>query len=146
MDINTLEQLASEFGRLHRQLVRVFDDRLKEQGASFSRTKMLLYLDKYGARRAADMADDFGQAPRTVTQAIDGLERQGLVERYPDASDRRVKQVSLTAAGQRAVAAIEPLRRHLIQQVFGALTQDEQRRLAVIFGKLTAAMDAEERR
>lgn len=143
MSINALEELAASFGRLHRDLVRVFDRRLGEQGATFARTKLLLYLDKHGPRRAADIADDFCQAPRTVTEAIDGLERQGLVRREPDASDRRVKQVSLTEAGHRAVATSAPLRRHLVEQVFGALDEQEQAQLAAIIAKLTVAIEAE---
>jgi DNA-binding MarR family transcriptional regulator len=145
MDINALDALAMRVGRFHRDLVRIFDRRLTEQGASFARTKLLMYLEKYGPKRAADIADDFSQAPRTVTEAIDGLERQGLVQRVADASDRRVKQVSLTEAGLRAVATTKPLRLQLVERVFGVLNEAEQAHFAALLDKMTAAIEAEER-
>ncbi|MFN3434510.1 MAG: MarR family winged helix-turn-helix transcriptional regulator, partial [Sphingomonas sp.] len=77
--------------------------RMAEQGASLARTKLLLFLDRRGPARAADIADFFDNAPRTVTEAIDGLERDGLVIRSPDAHDRRVKQVSITDRGRRVI-------------------------------------------
>ncbi|MFJ4341566.1 MarR family winged helix-turn-helix transcriptional regulator [Streptomyces sp. NPDC088915] len=41
-----------------------------------------------------------------ITGIIDRLEKRGLVRREPDASDRRVKNVVLTAEGERVTDAI----------------------------------------
>jgi DNA-binding MarR family transcriptional regulator len=46
-----------------------------------------------------DLAADLMCDASTVTGLVDRLEQRGLVERHPDASDRRVKALVLTAAG-----------------------------------------------
>jgi DNA-binding MarR family transcriptional regulator len=140
------ETLAGSYFRLFLRLHRLLDKRMAEEGASLSRTKMLLYVSKHGPARAADIADFFGFAPRTVTEAIDGLERDGLVTRMPDAHDRRVKQVSITDQGQRVIQATEPLRRGLIDGVFGDLDAAEREQLDGILVKMMAAVEREEAR
>lgn len=59
----------------------------------------LLALLAEQPRRSTDIASFFDQAPRTVTQAIDALEQNGLVSRSPAADDRRSKLVQITDAG-----------------------------------------------
>ncbi len=138
------ENLASDLFSLFLRMHRMMNKRLAEQGASLARTKLLLFLDRRGPSRAADIADFFDQAPRTVTEAIDGLERDGLVVRRPHPHDRRVKQISITDAGGRVLGETEPLRQELIGSVFGTLNSDEQAQLSVLFAKLSAELDAQE--
>ena len=145
MDINSPEQISTAFARLYLQLHRLMDRRMAENGASLASHKVLSYLEKHGARRATDIADFFGQAPRTVTEAIDGLERKGLVSREPDPSDRRAKHVSITAAGLAALQATQPLRVALIDRVFGVLEPGESDQLHALIAKLAQAVEAEER-
>jgi DNA-binding MarR family transcriptional regulator len=144
--MNDCEPLAADLFRLFLRMQRLMNRRMAEQGASLARTKLLLFLNKRGPARAADIADFFDYAPRTVTEAIDGLERDGLVVRTPDDRDRRVKQVSITEEGRRVIGETEPLRQELIRGVFGALTAEERAALAGMFGTLSAALDAEEAR
>jgi DNA-binding MarR family transcriptional regulator len=71
-----------------------------------------------------------------VTEAIDGLERDGLVERTPDPNDRRAKLIQITAKGIEACARTEPLRERIIAQTFGILDQTERDALAAILAKM----------
>lgn len=139
-----LEPLASCFGRLFLRMHRLLDRRMAEQGASLARTKFLIYLDKEGPSRGTDIADLLGLAPRTVTEALDGLERDGLVRRDPDPSDRRAKRVSLTEEGRNAIAATEPLRISLIDRIFGTLDAEERAQLDRILARISDALDREE--
>jgi DNA-binding MarR family transcriptional regulator len=146
MNGNMLEERSIAFGNLYRRMLRLLDRRLAEQGASLERTKLLFLLDRQGPKSAAEIADFFGKAPRTVTEAIDGMERIGLVRRDPDPVDRRVKRISLTEEGRRAVKATEPLRTRIINEVFGVLTEAEGVQLSALIAKLTAAVEAQEGR
>src|SRR3954454_23616481 len=69
-------------------------------------------------------------SPPTVTRMLVGLVREGLVERAPSASDRRVVHVALTDLGRARVerkrASIESRRR----QIFESLTAGERREAA----------------
>ena len=145
IDLDRLDRLASDYGRQFLRMHRLIDRRMAEHGASLSRTKLLLYLSKEeGEARAADIAEFFSLAPRTVTEAVDGLERDGFVVRTPDPVDRRVKRLSITQEGRRAVEATEPLRLDLVEQIFGALDRDEADQLEKVLAKLSAALSVQE--
>ena len=138
------DHLASSLFSMFLRMHRLMNRRMAEQGASLARTKLLLFLDRRGPARAADIADYFDNAPRTVTEAIDGLERDGLVVRTPDAHDRRVKQVSITDEGRRVIGETEPLRQELIGSVFGVLNAAEQEQLADMMARMLVAVDEQE--
>jgi DNA-binding MarR family transcriptional regulator len=136
--------LAADLFGLMLRMQRLLNRRMADQGASLARTKLLLFLDKRGAARAADIAEFFDNAPRTVTEAIDGLERDGLVQRTPDARDRRVKQVSITEEGRRVIGETEPLRQELIESIFGVLSDDERKSLGAMMGRMIKALDVQD--
>src|SRR3546814_13117155 len=101
---------------------------MTEQGASLAQTKILMCIKaQMGMARAADVAEIMNLAPRTVTEALDGLEREGLIQRVPDKEDRRVKRLAITPAGEAAVAGTEPLRVGLGARLFHALTPSDRR-------------------
>jgi len=50
--------------------------------------------------RQSVLAADLGLAPRSITDIVDALERLGLTESRPDATDRRGKLVAITDAGE----------------------------------------------
>lgn len=133
-----VRNLARTYLLLHRRLDRA----MAEQGASLARTKMLLLIQAEGGNaRAADVAEMLQLAPRTVTETLDALERDELIERSPDADDRRVKRLAVTPAGAAAIAASEPLRRRLVDEVFSVLDADEYQQLEALLGKLSATLE-----
>ncbi|MEO0061656.1 MAG: hypothetical protein RLZZ08_216 [Pseudomonadota bacterium] len=135
------DHIASCFGGVFLRLTRLLDRRMARQGASLARTKVLLLIRRQGGSlKAADIAEMFSLAPRTVTDTLDGMERQGLIRREPDAHDRRVKRILLTDAGSDALSATEPMRRELIGQVIGALTETEQQEFSRLLDKLEDAL------
>ncbi|PZU59557.1 MAG: MarR family transcriptional regulator [Sphingobium sp.] len=132
-----LQDRASEALRdLYRRSHRVIDRVMTERGASFARTKLLLLLMEKGALRTTDIAAKYGYAPRTVTEAIDGLERDGLVRREADPDDRRAKRISLTEEGRVVANEAEASRRAFVQSIFCVLGEDEQREIIRLLGKL----------
>lgn len=138
------DHLASDLFSLFLRMHRLMNRRMADQGASLARTKLLLFLERRGPARAADIAEFFDNAPRTVTEAIDGLERDGLVARAPDAHDRRVKQVSITEQGRRVIGETEPLRQELIGSVFRVLDDREQAVLAGMMARMLTAVAEQE--
>jgi len=121
---------------------RAVDRLLAEEGSSYARTKWLLFIKAHGPARSTDLADAFGLAPRTVTEAIDALERDGLVRRDPDPSDRRAKRISITPAGADVAGLAEPVLRQFFERVFSALEAEDQKRLALLLSRLTERLDA----
>lgn len=92
-------------------------DRLKSH---FDRVAMLNNLTPTQAMALRDvshpitmsrLAERVGCEPSNMTAIIDNFEARGLVRRRPGTTDRRQKQVSLTASGER-------LRNTFAQQLF----------------------------
>lgn len=143
--MDDLEALFADLARVFLRSHRLLDRRMTAEGASLARTKVLMYLEEQeGEARAADIAEFFGVAPRTVTESIDALERDGMVRREVDPQDRRVKRLSITEVGLSATAATEPLRLALVEQIFGALNQEERAQLDHILAKLARAIGEQE--
>lgn len=126
------DMLRDFYLRSHRAIDRIMTAR----GASFARTKMLVHISRSGPLRSTDLALSLDYAPRTVTEAVDGLERDGLVVREPDPEDRRAKQISLTPAGVAAAQAAEVSRRDYVDTIFGALSESERDSFVRLVGKL----------
>jgi len=104
---------------------KALDGHMAASGLSLARTKLLEILADRGALRQSALAGELGLAQRSVTQAVEGLARDGLVERTPDPDDGRAKLVAMTAAGATALAAGTGAGEHLLQQVFGALSPQQ---------------------
>jgi DNA-binding MarR family transcriptional regulator len=88
-----------------------------EHSLSGIQAKILIRLDPAGAVTMRALADRVQYDPSNLTTVIDRLEALGAVERRPDARDRRVKGLVLTAEGlslrnafsQRLVSEAGPL-------------------------------------
>lgn len=117
---------------------RLFNIRARTYGASLAQLKVLMLVDRSGSLRSADIVEALAQAPRTVTEAIDGLERDGLVLRRPDPSDRRAKRITLTQKGQGVVRELAPLREAFIADLFDTMPKAD---MAELLRLLTALDD-----
>ncbi len=74
-------------------------------GLPFSRARALWRLER-GPLSLVELAHDMGIDAPAATVLINALESRGLVKRKPHPTDRRTKQVSLTAAGRRMLAMV----------------------------------------
>ena len=136
LGLSDLEAVSDALRNLYLRSHRVVDRRMTAQGASFARTKILLLIERSGSLRASDIATFFGHAPRTVTEAIDGLERDGLVRRNADPDDRRAKRISLTSAGKAVIEETDSSRRAFIEDAFGVLSPAECRTMVSLIGRV----------
>ena len=84
--------------------------------------------------RGADLARDSMLTPQTTNEIISLLVAAGLLERRPDASDRRLRRMFVTGAGRdllsRARPAVNAVERRMTTSLSGA-------DLAVLRGWLT---------
>ena len=78
-------------------------------GLSESRFQVLMAIYHSPDRRLplGVLAERLSVVPRTITDVIDTLERDGLVRRVPDNEDRRSTQAELTEAGKERIGAIK---------------------------------------
>ena len=88
------------------------NEALAPHGLTFARYEalMLLYFSRAGALPLGKIGARLQVHPASVTNLIDGLERDGLVVREPHPSDRRTTLARITADGRaRAQAATAEL-------------------------------------
>src|ERR1700678_1001289 len=112
----TPEQVGERYLAVHHRMLRAVNDEMLGCGLSMARTKMLRRLHEQGPTRQNVLAADFGLAPHSITDLVDGLERLGLAQRRPDPTDRRAKLVAITDAGEAALDVANATRERLVRQ------------------------------
>ncbi len=78
----------------------------------------------------------------TMTGVIDRLERQGLVARERDESDRRVVLIALTEAGRAAFRTLEEDAGEKITNLLSCLSHDERETFVRLIGRIVDALAA----
>ena len=118
----TAEQAGERYLAVYHRMFRAVNDEMNGCGLSMARTKVLRQLSEQGPTRQNLLATHFGLSPHSITDIVDGLERRGLAERLPDATDRRAKLVAITEAGQACLDVANATRERLLTQIFGTLS------------------------
>ncbi|HQR50391.1 MAG TPA: MarR family transcriptional regulator [Methylophilaceae bacterium] len=90
----------------------------------------------------SDLAEKAGVSRATMTGLIDGLERDGLVQRLSDDSDRRKLTIRLTALGQAKLDDVMPSYYQKVKQLMRVLTQSQREDLVAHLKLLTANIEA----
>lgn len=92
---------------LGRRWRKTLDTRLAAEGLSDAVWTPLVHLHRRGdGLSQTDLAAAVGLDGSSLVRLLDALVAQGLIERQPHTSDRRVKLVHLTDAGRRTAAGI----------------------------------------
>jgi MarR family transcriptional regulator, organic hydroperoxide resistance regulator len=82
-----------------------------------------------------------GVTAPTATRMLDGLERDGIVERAHSTQDRRRVTVRLTAEGRKILATKRRAVAAKRRKMFESLHPDERREAAHLLGRLAALFD-----
>jgi DNA-binding MarR family transcriptional regulator len=99
-------------------------------GLSLAQYRLLLPLGDGRALRVGELADDAEIRGPTASRMLDGLERQGLVERTHSRDDRRHVRVTLTPAGCEALAGKQAQIERARHDAFQQLTHEEREHAA----------------
>ena len=131
---------ATSIMRAQQIVLSTVDDALRPMGLTFARWEALVLLSftKHGEFPLGRMGERLMVHLTSVTNTIDRLELDGLVERVPHPTDGRTTLARLTPRGrklvQRATAAVEATGYGL-----GALTAPEQQELFEVIRRLRVA-------
>ena len=99
---------GQELARISRSWRVELDNRLRGQGLTQARWYALLQLSRAApGMTQRELAARVGVEGPTIARLIDGLEKQGLVERRQADGDRRVNELHLTPAAQPLLAEID---------------------------------------
>ena len=101
---------------------------------------ILLCLREGPGLMARDVVRLTGLPKNSISRAVGGLERRGLVERARDEGDRRGLRLRATPGGTALVEAALPFFEARQAAMTAALTPDERRAFDALLGKLVDAL------
>ncbi|MCV9997593.1 MarR family transcriptional regulator [Pararhizobium sp. YC-54] len=113
--------LFDALASVNRKLRALFDARVKERGLTLSRARALFALSKRDGLNQRELADELGIETPTIVRLLDGMEKQGFIERRVEASDRRAKQIHMTDRGRDIAGEIDKLACEIREQVLGGV-------------------------
>ena len=96
--------------------------RISSQDAS-----ILVHLDRESGLSPRALADHLGVAPSTLSAAIARLSELGYLTSKPNDTDRRKRELRLTARGAEAIASTSVLNAERVQALLDKLTPDERK-------------------
>jgi DNA-binding MarR family transcriptional regulator len=111
---------------------------LSSFGTRHGRFNLLMMLKHCAVGKAtpADLAEKTGVTRATITGLLDGLEKEGLVERSPDPDNRRSIRVKLTVAGQEFLDSVRPGYCRWFTSVVESLNEEERQQLLALLAKI----------
>jgi DNA-binding MarR family transcriptional regulator len=117
----------------------VVGEELTEHDLSVAQYAALWIVDKHPGVSVAELGRWMGSTRQSANELLTAMERAGLIDRPPHATDRRARQVRLTDAGRARFAAAEPTVRAVEQRLSAGFDPAE---LAVVqswLNRMTAA-------
>lgn len=143
-NVRQLSERVAMGRALWRELVIGFASQLGELRLGFTQLAALYVLADGRTTTVADLADAIGRSPSATSRLVDGLVRRRLVERRPEAEDRRQRTVWLTLRGQAILRVVDRSRADQFLTAVRPLPQGE--RALVAMGVAALATHAISRR
>lgn len=126
--MDSLDMAGHLIRRLHQQSTQIFVQRT--QAAGFDLTPVqFAALDAIHAHPASDqarVAEMIALDRATIGGVIERLEQKGWIRRVVSERDRRARELSLTAKGQRVRAALLPIVRELQEEILATLSSADR--------------------
>lgn len=113
------------------------------KGLSASATLVLVRLNREGPMRVTALAEAEGASQSGMTQLVQRLEQQGLLERCTDPDDGRACLVKVSDGGRHLWEERAVLRKQRIAELLAGLAEDDQTTLwlaAQVAGRLVDQM------
>jgi DNA-binding MarR family transcriptional regulator len=109
---------------------RVCHERLAQYQLSEGRFAVLLLLRQSSSKLTpSELADQADVTRATMTGLVDGMVRDGFVNREETENDRRSLAVSLTPKGRKVVEKVIPLQLQWLESLFASLTMGARNNL-----------------
>lgn len=94
-----------------------------------------------GLIKMSEIANQLGVTLGTPTVTIDRLIKKGYVDRVRDEEDRRQVLIALTEKGQHSFLAIRKIKDHVIQKIFGIVSEEQIETLIQVLSLVEANFD-----
>lgn len=116
-------RLAFSLHDVARLLKTAADQRARRLNMTRAQWAVLARLEEAQGLKQAELAELLDIAPITLTRIVDRLCTNGMVERRPDAKDRRAKRLFLTPRARPVMERLSRLGADLMQDVLAGMDQ-----------------------
>ena len=116
------------------------EETLRPLGVTLSQYTALSVLERRGGLSSAQLARRHFVTPQAMQQLVAGLEREGVIERRPDAVNRRILRAWLTRHGAEVLAACHRAAGVVEQRMLDALEPEEADVFAAALERCLAAL------
>ncbi|MGE4557731.1 MAG: MarR family winged helix-turn-helix transcriptional regulator [Desulfovibrionaceae bacterium] len=134
--MDQIEQLTRLLVEFHERFASWENAVIQDSGLTLPRMHTLEMIGSLGEPRMKELAVKMGVTTGALTVLVDRLVQAGLVERRPDAQDRRSIRVVLTEAGKSHFEAHHRLHRRLTEEIICALSDEEAAQFMTMLEKL----------
>jgi DNA-binding MarR family transcriptional regulator len=136
-EVDNMETFVT-FARLANGIFREMDTDLSKLGASQGRIIVLSLLHCHAPHRMtpSELAEKADVTRGTMTGLIDGLERDGMIERVAHESDGRMVTVRLKQAGRELLGTVVPYYTKLIGACMSEFTLQDHEMMKQLLRKM----------
>jgi len=124
---------------LNRQLL---SHTMAETGGHPAQAACLRVIARHESITQRDLGEELLVSPAALTTMLQRIERQGLIERWPDENDQRLMRIKLTAEGQKLKAKLGNAHRDYIDVAITPLSEKDRAELARLLGLMGDNMEA----
>ena len=116
------------------------EDWIRARGLSHEQAFVLGYLTQNPGAIQRDIAQISRTSAASVSSLLQGLERNGLVERRTDPGNERSKRVHATPAGTELIAGFDTAMAAADETILAPLNEAERATLHALLTKITAEL------
>ena len=138
--LNAMENWANVY--MFRSLSAYFDY-LKTTGISMQQAYALTYIHYHGPSKISEICTYMMVSPAAASQMVDRLEKQELVKRIADPTDRRVRKVMLSQQGERFVALSIESRKEWTRNIPESVSEEQLDQISAALQLLTSVYQQE---
>jgi DNA-binding MarR family transcriptional regulator len=135
------QQIVRSVERANQRVRRYLAMHLDQLGITEIEAHLLARLSAKGPSSIAALQRAFGLRPSTLSNAIDRLERRGLVEREADPADRRTWTLRLTKDGSQVALEVIALVDSLEAQIAAAVSTKQLAAFDAVIAALEQALE-----
>jgi len=128
-----------------RTLTQLYDRALKDTGLEAPQFALLMTIDRVGPCNQSALVERHALDKTTVSRNLKWLERQGWV-RSSVGTNRRERELALTAKGRKRLAAARPKWRKVQESLQSEMSEAEWNAMFRAFRSVTTAADRAKQR
>lgn len=105
-------------------------------GLSLAQMSILMHLHYRGACEVTHFSESLKISRAAASQMIDRLVQQGVVQRYLNPQDRRVRMVDLTDFGKKIVKASKEVQVDWVNELVNRISEKDREQFLVMLNRL----------